>query len=160
MSHASGILNGRRRLARATVVGAALLAALAAPRAEASTAPADPEEDNLPPGVIRLLPGEECPQNILCLWLDHERGSTGYGISEGYPVHLADLPCGEACGDGEVRHSMEDNASSWWNRSRHVVKLVDLETGEVRYLRPGKSLEETADSDNTADMVRWIRLRH
>lgn len=166
-SHATpALVRGRvrHRLTRAAAVSAALLAALTLPAAGVSPAAADPEPrtaEILPPGVIKLLPGEKCPDNILCLWRDHKKRALGYGISEGYTVYLVDLPCGTECVGGPT---MEDNVSSWWNRSNHIVRLIDYEAATERKLKPKQSLEESTNAngatDNTVDAVMWIRVRH
>ncbi|WP_175410841.1 peptidase inhibitor family I36 protein [Streptomyces sp. TRM64462] len=142
-----------RTAARLAGLAAAVLAAMALPLSTGATsaaaAPADAEAVPLPPGVIKLNDSEPCPMYTLCLYRDYNFSGPAYGVAEGYPVNLHELPMAAPGG------SAADNVSSWVNYTRAVAVLGDDDTGLTRPLFPGQRLQEPPVTNDTVDHIFW-----
>jgi predicted small secreted protein len=126
----------------ATVTGSAVPIA-----AQAAAVPARQAAAELPPGVVQLNDGEQCPPATLCLYRDYNRQGPAYGIGAGYRVDLRQLPMGDA--------TAANNISSWVNHAGGVAMLIDADRGEARPLPPGRPLEEPPSDNDTVDLVAW-----
>ncbi|WP_141578550.1 peptidase inhibitor family I36 protein [Actinomadura sp. WMMA1423] len=126
----------------ATVTGPAVSAA-----AQAAIVPAGSAAADLPPGVVQLNDGEDCPPVTLCLYRDYGRQGPAYGIGAGYKVDLKQLPMGDG--------TAANNVSSWVNHARTVAVLIDADEGRARPLFPGQPLEEPEATNDTVDLVDW-----
>jgi hypothetical protein len=144
-------------------LGMAAAAAVTAFSLPAATAMAKPVGDTpvtdtpLPPGVVKLADGEQCPMKTLCLYRDYGRTGPAYGIGAGYPVDLSKLPI---TGGVAGRPSAANNVSSWVNNTAAKAKLINTELPKhTRTLRAGRSLEEVAVNNDTVDTVEWFAIK-
>jgi hypothetical protein len=144
-------------------LGTAALAAMTAFSLPAATAMAEPignapvTDAPLPPGVVKLGDGEQCPPKTLCLYRDYGRGGPAYGIGAGYPVDLTKLPI---VGGVAGRPSAANNISSWVNNTASKAKLINVDTpGLIRTLKAGRALEEPTVTNDTVDTVDWVTTR-
>lgn len=104
---------------------------------------------DLPPGVVRLNDGEDCPPGTLCLYRDYRNQGPAYGIAEGYFVDLRRLPMDDS--------SAANNVSSWVNNTGLPALLIDEDNGgRARPLAPGQSLQEPSETNDTVDVVAWL----
>lgn len=149
-------------LVRTTAALAATATALVLPWSVSSTAAhAEPMRSEasqaqaaLPPGVVRLEDGENCPSATLCLYRDTGRRGPAYGIGAGYDVDLKELPITGGVGGST---SAANNVSSWVNNTASIAQLIDVDTEPptARTLGAGQPLEESATTNDTVDKVRW-----
>ena len=107
---------------------------------------------SLPPGVVQLHDGETCPPATLCLYRDYGRKGPAYGIGAGFQVSLRQLPMAPGAGGTTAAN----NVSSWVNNTHGIAVLIDLDRRITRHLRPGQSLEEPRETNDTVDVVSWV----
>ena len=67
--------------------------------------------EELPPGVVKLGDGENCPPGTFCLYRDYQRKGPAYGIGAGYDVDLSKL-------------NMSKTVSSWVNNTQSNALLI------------------------------------
>ena len=142
------------------MVAAATMTAFSLPAATAMAAPVGDgpvTESTLPAGVVRLGDGEQCPAKTLCLYRDYGRSGPAYGVGAGHTVDLTRLPI---AGGAAGRPNAANNISSWVNNTDHKAKLINVDTpGLIRTLKPGRSLEEPAATNDTVDTVDWAAAK-
>ncbi|GAA4903971.1 peptidase inhibitor family I36 [Stackebrandtia albiflava] len=126
------------RFARAAAVAAGVAAVALSSAATAQAAPAE----QLPPGVIALNDGEGCPPMTFCLYRDYRGEGPAYGIAEGYNVNLHEF-------------GMGNTVSTWINNTTMTALVVDADTMHHQVVEAGQWMEESQETNDTADWVVW-----
>ncbi|GAB3989676.1 hypothetical protein GCM10029978_115420 [Actinoallomurus acanthiterrae] len=134
------------------LTGAFALAAIGAVTTAVNSVDAAAQAASVPPGVVQLHDGATCPPAMLCLYRDYGRQGPAYGIGAGFHINLRQLPM--AAGVGGT--TAANNVSSWVNNTRDLAVLIDLDRRTTRHLRPGQSLEEPPETNDTVDAVAWL----
>lgn len=136
----------------AGVALAATVTALSASTASAAASPVQAHQRRLPPGVIALIDGEQCPPATLCAYRAYNFKDNTYGIGAGYHVELSDLP---ATAQGAGGPNMANNVSSWINNTAYPAFLIDTDRHFIREMPAGESMQEPLQYNDTVDVVAW-----
>jgi hypothetical protein len=145
------IPSARRTLAGVALALAGVTTALSTSTAFATTSP---RAQALPPGVIKLNDGEQCPPATLCAYRAYNYKDNTYGIGAGYHVRLSDLP---ATPQGTGGPNMANNVSSWVNNTSYAAYLIDTDRNVTRELPAHQRLQEPPQYNDTVDVVAWHR---